>query len=104
MRDTIASLFSSGVAEPIPDEPNVFGIAAQVVLRSGYGTAGVLTVEDDGILRMVQPGLAKNPVAQTAPPIPIMANHYFWFTDVETIVIVSMPKKQPEKSRIVMEG
>jgi hypothetical protein len=103
MARTVLTLFKTRPEEKIPREEGVFGIAAQVVLKSGYGSAGVFTIEEDGVLRIAQPGMAKNPVAQSAPPIPIIANHYFTFFDLETIVIVD-ELKPAEKSRIVMEG
>jgi hypothetical protein len=55
-------------------------VECQLVLKSGYAAAGVLTTTPEDTLRLLSP--AKKPDGST-----IIADHYFDYDDVLTIVI-----------------
>ena len=86
----LMKLFGTEPQGKIPTDDHTYGIECQLVLRdsANYATAGVLTVEESGVLHMVQPGTVSNPNSQHAPPIPILAHHYFMPADILTIVVV----------------
>ena len=53
-------------------------LECQLVLKSGYAAAGVLTVTSEDMLRLAS-------IAQTAEKKVVMVDQYFAYDDVETI-------------------
>lgn len=53
-------------------------LECQLVLKSGYAAAGVLTTTAEGVLRLAS-------IAQTADKKVVMVDQYFTYEDVETI-------------------
>jgi hypothetical protein len=87
----LTHLFTNEDQEKVPDCDD-YAIAAQLVLTSGYACAGALSVESDGLFCVTQPGLTQNPIAKSAPPLPVLARHFFYIHVIETIIIVKAVK------------
>jgi hypothetical protein len=86
MKTLIARLFADSkeinnplVVELRKEQPanNTF-LECQLVLKSGYAAAGVLTVTSEDMLRLAS-------IAQTADKKVVMVDQYFAYEDVETI-------------------
>ena len=101
---TLVHLFDTRPATPIPNHQGVHAIECQLVLRSGYMTAGALTVLENGVLHMAQPASRPNPTSpQHGQPVPILAHHYFTVADVQTIIVGETLETTTPASRIVIQ-
>jgi len=96
MSELLIRLFEETTQEKVPDtsRDDVYAIAAQVVLRSGYASAGALSVEENGLLCMHQPGVVGDPNVRSRPPLPIIAEHYFTVDDIMTLIVVRKLKTE----------
>lgn len=91
----------------LPENAKPRFLECQLVLRSGYAAAGVLTTtgdHEDGMLRL-------SSIAQTPDKKMFMADQYFTYDDVQTIVlgrplaIASVhPIRSDNGSSIIMPG
>jgi hypothetical protein len=88
MKSLIARLFrdSKEINNPIvvelrKEQPanNTF-LECQLVLKSGYAAAGILTTTSEDMLRLAS-------IAQTADKKMILADQYFAYEDLEAIVL-----------------
>jgi hypothetical protein len=73
-------------------------LECQLVLRSGYAAAGVLTTTPEDTLRL-------SSIAQTPDKKMILADQYFAYEDVETIVTgrpLELASVTPIRSPIIM--
>lgn len=66
-------------ADVAPDDPRPY-LDCQVVLKSGYQMAGVLTTTKGDVLLL-------GAIAQTPDKRVLIAYHYFLSSDIETIVV-----------------
>jgi len=89
------------VMDGLPANAQPRFLECQVVLKTGYAVAGVLIqVGDPEVLRLVSP-------AQKPDKTMIMADHYFDYDDVLTIVLGrDMPKQlvQPVRNGSIILG
>jgi hypothetical protein len=90
MKQLIARLFAEAeqldnpltkaIREKLPANAKPVFLDCQLVLRSGYAAAGVLTTTPEDTLRLAS-------IAQKPDKTVVMADHYFDYDDVATIVI-----------------
>jgi len=101
MRKLITRLFAEApqldnpltkaLREQLPANAKPVFLDCQLVLKGGYAAAGVLTTTPEDTLRLAS-------IAQKADKTVIMADHYFDYDDVATIVLgreISTPLVQP---------
>lgn len=81
LRESRDAMTAAAVPHPLMPHGALNGfLECQLVLKGGYAVAGVLTTTAEGTLRMLAP-------AQKSNGDTLMADHYFDYDDVLTIVI-----------------